>query len=132
MHGISFYNCTFVPIDWENPTKNNKWIESRQEALKAGLKFNQREDAPEIGDDTYKTSAQYLFVIGGGDRWVTAADCEGEIAHDTIKIRYRPEFHRGQVAEAAPSLICMELNKKLYPEYRNMKIVFEAIMPDNP
>lgn len=124
--GIRFFDCSFEPVDWDNPLNNNKWIESKQEALHCNLKFanpglNQRNP-----DVLYKGTAQYLFVIGGGDRWVNAVDCSAEIIKDTIYIRYNPTYHNDKVGETAPSLICMEIEKDQIPGYKKMKIVIEA------
>lgn len=120
-----FYDCSFEPVDWESPMNNNRWIANETEALACKLKIRKPGANLLNEEGLYKTKALYLFVIGGGEQWVTAANCKAEIHSDTIKISYTPKYHTGQVGESAPSLICMELEKQSYPEFRKMKIIFE-------
>lgn len=124
---IKFYSCNFEPVDWENPAGNNKWIDNKQEAIASKLRFNTASLNARNMDSLYQSIAQYVFVIGGGDRWITAENCKGEINGDTITIKYTPQIRHATVGETAPALICLELSKLKYRAYKKMKIVFKQI-----
>ncbi|MBS1750868.1 MAG: hypothetical protein JST63_13265 [Bacteroidetes bacterium] len=124
---IKFYACDIKPVDWENPASNNKWIDNSLQAMSSGLEYNNPSLNTRDTDSLYQTTAQYIFVIGGGDRWITADKCSGEVSGDTIIIKYAPQINHSTVGETAPSIICMELNKQKYPDYKKMKIVYKEI-----
>ncbi|MBS1919774.1 MAG: hypothetical protein JST17_05950 [Bacteroidetes bacterium] len=125
--GIQFYACQFGPVDWDNLQDANKWIESKEEAVNSRLHFDNTLLNKRDPDVLYQTMAQYIFVVGGGDRWVTADKCSAEFNGNTIIIKYVPLMNTNKVGETEPSLICMELNKIMYPDYKKMKIVFKAM-----
>lgn len=124
---IKFYSCKIEPVDWENLAGNNKWIENKLQAVNSKLRFSNNDLNKRNTDSLYQTAAQYIFVISGGDRWITAEKCSGEINGDTITIKYTPIMINSKVGETAPSIICMELNKLKHPDFRKMKIVFKQI-----
>lgn len=124
---IKFYDCTLEAADWENPMSNNQWIASPPEAVASGLHFTKASLNARNTNELYQTTAQYVFVLGGGDRWVPAENCTGEITGDTLVIMYRPIIRAAPVGEAAPSVICLELNKLTYPDYKKLKITYRQM-----
>ncbi len=114
-------------VDWENPMSNNRWITGPSEAAASGLHFTKASLNARDLSNLYQSTAQYVFVLGGGDRWVTAEKCTGKITGDTLVIMYRPHIRAAPVGEAAPSVICLELNRLNFPGYKKLKIVFREV-----
>ncbi len=124
---IKFYPCSIEPVDWENLASNNQWIDNKQQAVALKLRYGNNSLNTRNADSLYQTTAIYVFVIGGGDRWITADKCSGEVIGDKIIVKYAPLINHSEVGETAPSIICMELNKLKYPDYKKMKIVYKEI-----
>ncbi|WP_395053398.1 hypothetical protein [Flavobacterium sp.] len=121
---FKFYFCDFALFEDNNPFKDSKWVENKEDALKTKLTFYNSDMNKRNLDSLYKQTAQYLFIIGGGGIWVKAESCSAEIKNDTILLKYKVKKNYGQVGEAVSSLICMEINKRKYPNYRELKIKY--------
>lgn len=129
---FKFYLCDFERSQYNDPIYYSKWIENKEDALKVKLTFYNSDLNKRNLDSLnkrnlvhlYKRTAQYLFIIGGGGIWVNAEDCTAEIKNDTILIKYKIKGNSGLVGEAASSLICMEVDKRKYPNYKKMKLIY--------
>lgn len=132
---FKFYLCDFDRSQYNYPIYYGKWIENKEDALKVKLTFYNSDLNKRNLDSLnkrnlnhlYKKTAQYLFIIGGGGIWVNAEDCSAEIKNDTILIKYKIKVHSSVVGEAASSLICMEVDKRKYPNYKKMKLIYKRI-----
>ena len=120
-----FYECKYELIDYGFSPKNNRWLSNKKEALNAKLIF---EDSPlnrRDLDSLYNTTAQYVFIIGGGGNFVDYKECFVKIKNDSLIINYKYIPESSSSGERASSLICLEVNKLKYPDYKKMKIFFE-------
>lgn len=126
---ITFHECEFRFSEVNNNPFDHiehykKWIDNKQEAIRSNLYFYELERNKRNLDSLYKTKAHYLFIIGGGGIWVRAKDCNAEIKNDTLFIAYTPKWNRKPVGEAAPTMMCLELDKTKYPNYKALEIVY--------
>ncbi|MFD1603181.1 hypothetical protein ACFSJW_06225 [Flavobacterium artemisiae] len=121
---LTFYSCDFDKTQYNDPQFYDKWIYNKEDALKVKLTFNDSELDNRNLDSLYNQKVQYLFILGGGSIYVHADDCEAEIKNDTIFIKYDIRMTTDQVGETAESLICLEVNKRKYPNYKKMKIKY--------
>jgi hypothetical protein len=121
---LTFYSCDFDKTQYNDPQFYNKWIYNKEDALKVKLTFNDSELDNRNLDSLYNQKVQYLFILGGGSTYVSVDDCQAEIKNDTILIKYDGKIITGPVGEAAESLICLEISKSKYPNYKNMKVKY--------
>lgn len=121
---LTFYACDFDQSQYNDALNYNKWIENKEEAIKTKLSFGYGNLDNRNLDSLYKEKAHYLFIIGGGGSYVPVDNCEAEIKNDTILIKYTANYISGPVGEAASSLICLEVNKSKYPNYKKMKVKY--------
>jgi len=127
---FKFFACEFELLETDNPFNYGKWIDNKDDALNIKLNIyhsdiKKRESLNKRNlDSLYKQTAQYLFIIGGGGIWVPVENCSAEIKNDTIEIKYGIISNSAPIGEAASSLICMEIDKKKYPNYKKMKVIF--------
>ncbi|WP_177734611.1 hypothetical protein [Flavobacterium inviolabile] len=124
---FKFYECEFLFSEvagnpFDSIDKYNKWVDNKQDAINLKVHFNDLELNKRNLNSLYKTKAQYFFIIGGGGIWVQAKNCRAEIKNDTLFIIYKPKWNREPVGEAASTMICMELDKTKYPNYRELTI----------
>ena len=111
---LKFYQCEFRNSYWNTPLQ--KWINNKKEALDLNLSFIDKKLNQRNLDNLYKTKAHYIF----GD-WVSAKDCSAEIKNDTLYITYKI-FDPPEVESTNP-IICLELNKMKYANYKELKVV---------
>ncbi|MTH14131.1 hypothetical protein [Flavobacterium sp. LC2016-01] len=120
---FKLYSCEYNVGQYTDSIYYSKWIDSKDDAFKTKLTFDDSKLNQRNLDSLYKKTAQFLFVIGGGSLSILPKDCVPEIKNDTLFIRYKAISHSG-VGEIASSNICLEINKKKYPNFKNMKIAF--------
>ena len=65
-----------------------------------------------------------LFIIGGGGIWVRAKNCRAEVKNDTLFFFYESIINNAPTGEASPTMMCLEIDKIKYPNYRNLKIKY--------
>ena len=121
---FKFYICDFKLSEHDDPFNYNKWIDNKKDALEIKLAFYDSELNKRNLDSLYKQTSQYLFIIGGGGIWVKPEYCSAEINNDRIIIKYKIKVNSGPVGEAAATPICMEIDKRKYPNYKKMKIIY--------
>jgi hypothetical protein len=126
---IKFYECEFHLLEvngnpFNNIDKYKKWIDNKQDAINSELHFDNLELNKRNLERFYKTKAQYFFIIGGGGIWVKAKNCRAKIKNDTLYIIYKPKFNDEPVGEAASTMMCMELDKAKYPNYKSLTIEY--------
>jgi len=120
---LKFYSCEFDSSGSKDSIYFSKWVDNKEEASKAKLTLDSSLNKRNL-DSLYKEIGQYLFVIGGGGIYVGADDCSASIQNDSILIKYNISATSGAVGEMASSSICLEINRKKYPNYKNMKVVY--------
>ncbi|TCD12107.1 hypothetical protein EZ449_03560 [Pedobacter frigidisoli] len=119
--GINFNECNFY---YEN---QNKWISTTNDAkqfleLDSALLTNPT--YVKQLDSTYSKKAQYIFIIGGGYFYAQAKEMKAEIKHDTLYIIWNePNGMCPPTGERSQTNMCLEIDKVLYPNYKNFKIV---------
>ena len=55
---------------------------------------------------------------------IPAESCSTEIKNDTSIIKFGIISNTALVGEAASSLICTEINKRKYPNYKKRKVIY--------
>ncbi|CAC9976813.1 hypothetical protein DBB36_22485 [Flavobacterium sp. WLB] len=121
---FKFYSCEFDQSQYNNPIYYSKWIDNKEDALKTKLTFVDSNLNERNLDSLYKETAQHLFIIGGGGMYVPVENCSVEIKNDTIQINFNGNHIHEPVGEAASSFVCLEINRKKYPNYKNMKVTY--------
>lgn len=120
---FKLYSCGFDQLQYNDPVNYSKWVENKEEALKTKLTFDSSLDKRNL-DSLYQETAQFLFIVGGGGTYVPIEKCSAEIKNNSVLIKYTGNSIKGPVGEAASTLICLEINKKKYPNYKNMRIKY--------
>ena len=120
---LKLYSSEFDKFQYNDSLYYSKWIDNKEDALKTKLTFDSDLNKRNL-DSLYKETAQFLFIVGGGGMYVDIENCSAEIKNDTLFIKYKGNEISGPVGEAASSLVCLEINRKKYPDYKNMKVIF--------
>lgn len=124
--GILFEEFFFSDED------QNKWLENANDelqVLKNVENFTQLENKADIDklDAFYKHKAKYIFVIGGGCFVAETAEMEAKITNDSLFIIWHePNFPCASVGKHPRTNMALEIDKKLYPNYKNLKVIIKA------
>ena len=121
-HECEFYLSEVVGNPFDNVEKYIRWVDNKQDVINSKVHFKDLELNKRNLDSLYKIKAQYFFIIGGGSIWVQAKNCRAEIKNDTLYIIYKPKWNHEPVGECASTMMCMELDKSKYPNYRELTI----------
>jgi hypothetical protein len=126
---LQIHECEFILAEFfGNPFNSvdtyKKWIENKQDAMNSKIQFEDLKLNNRNLDSLYQTKAQYLFIIGGGGIWVRAKNCRAEVKNDTLFFFYKPIINNAPTGEASPTMMCLEIDKIKYPNYRNLKIKY--------
>ncbi|RZL51247.1 MAG: hypothetical protein EOP00_00070 [Pedobacter sp.] len=119
--GINFKECKFYD---EN---QNKWIstltDAKQVLIIDSVELTNPTYIKQL-DSTYIKKAQYIFLAGGGCFNAQVKEMGAEIKHDTLHIIWNePNSICPPTGKRAPTTLCLEIDKTLYPNYKNFKIV---------
>ncbi len=121
-----FYECKYELINFGFSPKNNRWINSKKEAQSSKLSFEEPSLNKRDLDSLYMSNAHFVFIIGGGGNYVDYKECIVEINDNSLIINYKLK-PGPSLGESASSLICLELNKQKYPNYRKMNVILKRV-----
>ena len=110
----------------------NKWLENANDELQI---LNHVENDTQLEnkattyklDAFYKHKAKYIFVIGGGCFVAETTEMEAKITNDSLFIIWHePNFPCASVGKRPRTNMALEIDKKLYPNYKNFKVIIKA------
>ncbi|OAH69303.1 hypothetical protein AXA65_14785 [Chryseobacterium sp. FP211-J200] len=123
--GILFEEFFFSDED------QNKWLENANDelqVLKNVENFTQLENKATTDklDAFYKHKAKYIFVIGGGCFVAETTEMEAKIISDSLFIIWHePNFPCATAGKHSRTNMALEIDKKLYPNYKNFKVIIK-------
>ena len=123
--GILFEEFFFSDED------QNKWLENANDELQVlknvenFTQFENKADNDKL-DAFYKHKAKYIFVIGGGCFVAETTEMEAKIISDSLFIIWHePNFPCGTAGKHSRTNMALEIDKKLYPNYKNFKVIIK-------
>lgn len=117
--GISFSETTFSQNE-----SQDRWLENTKDELQI-LTYAENADSEEL-NAFYQQKAKYIFLIGGGCFTAEPSELEAKIAKDTLFIIWhQPNSLCPQVGERSQTNMALEIDKKLYPNYKSFKVIIK-------